>query len=57
MDNQEPYRALDELIDSITDSIPHTDIEAKPDLKKALIRALKVIDHAVREGRYMADVS
>jgi len=57
VDEQEPYAALDNLIDHIGNDITPGIIERRPALKAAVIRGLKVIDRAVKEGRYRPDVA
>ena len=57
MDDQEPYAALDNLIDHIGNDLPPDVVNSRPALKSAVIRGLKVIDRAVKEGRYRPDVA
>ena len=52
MPDQEVYKALDQLTEAVG-TLPLREIQNRPNLYQAQVRALEVIDKAVKEGRYV----
>ena len=49
--SQAAYEALDQLIEAVG-TLPLREIQNRPNLYQAQVRALEVIDRAVKEGWY-----
>ena len=49
---QKAYEALDNLVAAVG-TLPLREIQNRPNLYQAQMRALEVIDKAVKEGRYV----